>query len=89
MAVLDSAHDPVDLIVSDMMMPVMGGLELWRAIRERQWDTPILFISGYSTESITQATRGDRSAYTLSKPWTVSELGRAVRGAIGGERVTA
>jgi CheY-like chemotaxis protein len=72
-----------------MMMPVMGGLELWRAVREHEWDTPILFVSGYSTESITQATRGDRSAFTLSKPWTVSELGRAVRSAIESQRVAA
>jgi FixJ family two-component response regulator len=51
-------------------------------MRERQWDTPILFISGYSTESVAQATRNDPGAHTLSKPWTVAELAHAVRAAL-------
>lgn len=82
LALLAADPEPVDLVVSDMMMPVMGGLELWRAMRERQWDTPILFISGYSTESVAQATRNDPGAHTLSKPWTVAELAHAVRAAL-------
>jgi two-component system cell cycle sensor histidine kinase/response regulator CckA len=89
LALLAADAEPFDLVVSDMMMPVMGGLELWRALRERQWSVPVLFISGYSTESISQATKGDPFTFTLSKPWAVPELSAAVRNALDLTRVAA
>ena len=38
-------HEHVDLIVSDVMMPRVDGLELVRQLREAGWDTPILMLT--------------------------------------------
>src|SRR5207302_1406273 len=43
----------VDLVLTDMVMPVMGGRELARSVRERYPGTPMVFMSGYSRTAIT------------------------------------
>ena len=35
------------LVVSDLQMPAINGLELLRAIRDRDLDVPVLLMSGY------------------------------------------
>lgn len=41
--------NPVDLILSDMNMPVLNGVELAQSIRNQGMDTPIILITGYCT----------------------------------------
>lgn len=74
-------HDAVDLVVSDVMMPGMSGLEL--AIRLARHRLPILMISGYSGSAITtpRGSTGDLSY--LSKPFTPRQLLRQVRALLG------
>jgi len=38
----------VDLIVSDMVMPEMGGEALVRALRDRGWSVPVILATGYA-----------------------------------------
>lgn len=49
LARLDSEDlDPVDAIVTDIRMPLMSGLEMLEAIRQRQLDIPAVVLSAYS-----------------------------------------
>lgn len=41
-------HYQVDVILTDVRMPVMDGIELGRQLRERGCQIPLLFLSGYS-----------------------------------------
>lgn len=41
------AHKP-DIVISDIMMPVMDGLELAAAIKERNHDTPVIFTTAFN-----------------------------------------
>jgi two-component system, cell cycle sensor histidine kinase and response regulator CckA len=48
--------EPIDLVITDMVMPEMGGRELAEALRELQPDTRVLYMSGYadSTEDVAE-----------------------------------
>ncbi|MGQ0649933.1 MAG: ATP-binding protein [Gemmatimonadaceae bacterium] len=67
----------VDLVVSDVIMPGMGGRDLATELRSRREDVRILFISGYL--DIDLARLGlDRQTRLLSKPFTRDSLLRSI-----------
>jgi len=74
---LEDAERP-SLIVSDVMMPVMDGPTLARAVRERYPDIPILFMSGYAEEQLRRSIDLDNVAF-LPKPFSVQQLAEAAR----------
>ncbi|MCB2197781.1 response regulator [bacterium] len=67
----------VDLIVADVVMPEMGGVELATQVLKRAPDTRLLFISGYTAERIHNPVVG--SIPLLSKPFRAEELASKVR----------
>lgn len=67
-----------DLIIADLMMPQVGGIELLKIVRERWPKTPVLIITGYaSIASAVEATKFGAVGY-LPKPFTPDELEQAV-----------
>jgi PAS domain S-box-containing protein len=68
-----SEGDRIDLILSDVLMPKMGGLAMARRIHGMRPDVPIVFMSGYS-ENAASALDGDRQSIFLQKPFSVSNL---------------
>jgi len=79
---LEAGHRGViDLLVSDVVMPGMSGLELARELQARRPGTGVLLISGYTEESV--ATSGPQSFDLLGKPFTDSELLTRVRAVLG------
>ncbi|MGH7581565.1 MAG: response regulator, partial [Gemmatimonadales bacterium] len=79
LALAESAGDPIDLLVTDVVMPGMGGEELAAELRKSRPDLRVLYISGYAenSESIERALRACDAF--LPKPFTVSELAGQVR----------
>ena len=73
---------PVDLLVTDVRMPVMDGWELSRRLRERWPDLPVLYISGYDVE-LSQGARRRGSGAFLRKPFDPDELLRQVARLLG------
>ena len=72
--------DPIQLVLTDVVMPKMDGAELATHIaREYPW-LPILFMSGYTDNPLVQAI--ERSPMFLAKPFTVSTLTTTVRRAL-------
>jgi two-component system cell cycle sensor histidine kinase/response regulator CckA len=69
----------IDLIVTDLVMPGMGGRELIERIRQQGSDVPIMCTSGYVLPEDKQTSAG-----YLQKPFTSSELLRKVKAALGG-----
>ncbi len=61
-----------DLILLDLTMPVMTGLETYGKIRAIDPDVPIVLSSGFSQEKIDHL--NDDNTYFLMKPYTISEL---------------
>lgn len=73
-----------DLVVTDVRMPVMGGWELGRKLRERWPGVPVLYISGYDVE-LTQAVRRSGPHGFLRKPFDPDDLLRSVVHLLGEE----
>jgi CheY-like chemotaxis protein len=83
-------HGQPDLVLTDLMMPGIGGTELARRLKERWPDLPILFMSGYSVEDLLrQGAIGDERAI-IQKPFTPDSLVRGVAAALAkaGQRVS-
>jgi two-component system cell cycle sensor histidine kinase/response regulator CckA len=76
---LESEREPFHLIVTDLMMPSIGGMSLARRLHERGNGPRMLFISGYSRHTPTELVTFGR---LLPKPFTPAQLLDAVRGAI-------
>jgi two-component system cell cycle sensor histidine kinase/response regulator CckA len=70
--------DRPELVISDVMMPVMDGPTLARAIRQRFPGIPILFMSGYAEEQLRKSIDLDNVAF-LPKPFSVQQLAEATR----------
>jgi signal transduction histidine kinase len=71
------AHEgAIELLVTDVVMPRMGGVKLAQELRAARPGTPVLFITGYEREeSLPQRTDG---VGLLRKPFTPSELREAI-----------
>ena len=69
---LAKLHDGVQLVVLDMGMPVMGGAECFRRLRERS-DVPVLIATGFASDEEAQAIVA-RGASLLEKPFTSARL---------------
>jgi two-component system NtrC family sensor kinase len=67
-----------DLVVTDVRMPVMDGLELARRLRERWPGLPVLYISGYDVELSAGSLRAGSRDSLLRKPFDLDELLREV-----------
>jgi two-component system response regulator HydG len=77
----------VDLVITDMKMPGIGGLELVRHVRENFQDTQVVMITGYpSIDSAVEAVKSGADEY-LAKPFTDEELLSAVEKVLTKQRL--
>jgi two-component system, chemotaxis family, chemotaxis protein CheY len=89
LAQLSLAQRPFDVIVLDLQMPDMNGVEFIQALRQRPLhrDTPIVIASSEKEDSaLLQAARGLGVAAVVRKPWKPQELAAAVQVAAGTSR---
>ena len=71
---LESAPRPVDLVVTDVVMPGMDGRELGRRLGQRWPDLPVLYISAYDVNDIFRRGSPSSSAPFLQKPFPLEGL---------------
>ena len=76
----------IALVVTDVVMPNMSGRQLARELRRRRPDMNILFISGYTENTISQHDLLEDGAAFLAKPFSGETLARKVREALAGRR---
>ena len=74
---------PIDLVITDLKMPRVSGLDLVRHVRENLKDTEVIVITGFpSVEGAVKAVKTGAEEY-LAKPFTDEELFCAVKRALG------
>ncbi len=76
-------REPVDLVISDIVMPGESGMELRRAVLETRPDLPFILISGYSAEGPAEfAARTPRTIF-VQKPFAADQFLRLVEATLG------
>jgi two-component system, cell cycle sensor histidine kinase and response regulator CckA len=79
---LMEGNEPPDLVLTDMMMPGIGGAELARRLKERWPALPILFMSGYSVDDLRRQGAIGLERIIIQKPFTPEVLVRNVAAAL-------
>ncbi len=75
----ESDGDGFDLLLTDVVMPLMGGRELAKHIKAKNTHTKILYTSGYTDAILTRRGGLDPEAEFIPKPFTPDSLARRVR----------
>jgi two-component system, cell cycle sensor histidine kinase and response regulator CckA len=79
LAVADRHLERIDLVVTDVVMPEMGGPELGSALRRRRADLRLLYMSGYTDDAVLRHGLLEGEVAFLQKPITPDLLLRKVR----------
>jgi PAS domain S-box-containing protein len=71
--------DPIHLLITDLLMPNIGGRELAQRLTPLRPAMKVLFMSGYSEQSALDIGTTSHSATVLQKPFSLDALARHVR----------
>lgn len=71
---LKSAEVPIDLIITDVVMPQMGGTELIEKVRLVTPDMKVIFMSGYTEEKLHKYGVSGQEDFFIEKPFESEEL---------------
>jgi len=76
---VSESHDgPIDLVVTDVMMPIMSGKELATRLLDRRPGLKVLYMSGHAANVIVHQGMLDESVHLVAKPFTFQDLVRKV-----------
>jgi PAS domain S-box-containing protein len=78
LALFEMHRQEIDVLVTDVVMPRLGGSELVIKVRAERPELPVLFMSGYARNAAIRGAPGDRRTRFLQKPFTVPAFQQAV-----------
>jgi len=73
----------ITCVLLDLMMPEMGGEETLQELRNLQGDLPVILSSGFNEQDVTQRFVGKGLAGFIQKPYSVANLSRVLKSALG------
>jgi PAS domain S-box-containing protein len=84
-----NTHSDIDMLITDVVMPGMGGRELSARLCASHPHTKLLYLSGYTEDAIVHEGVLEPGTAFLQKPFTLQTLSRKVREVLGSERTHA
>lgn len=82
LAIAEQYEGQIHLVISDLVMPVMGGRGLVAALRQRLPHLPVVYMSGYTAGAIGRQGSPDARTLFVEKPFTTAILMRNVAAAL-------
>jgi CheY-like chemotaxis protein len=73
------ALGPIDLLLTDVVMPGLDGPGLACRLRARWPGLPVLFVTGYSADRLTHSDALGPNDRVLEKPYQLDDLAQAIR----------
>jgi CheY-like chemotaxis protein len=86
MAAFEARSEEIALVITDVIMPDLGGRALAAFVRSRISDLPLLYISGYAEEAVVSQGMLEAGEHFLQKPFSPADLLRLVRDIIDERR---
>lgn len=74
----------IDLLLTDVVMPKMGGRELAQQLRPMHPGAKVIFCSGYTEDAILHSGSLEAGAFFLQKPYSVAAVAQKVRDVLNG-----
>ena len=71
-------EEPFSLLLTDIVMPQMDGIELARRASELDPQIKIMFITGFAAVTLNTSSRAPKNARVLSKPFHLKDLVREI-----------
>ncbi len=71
---------PADVVITDLLMPGMGGNELIQRLRQSDPDLPIVVVTGHTTFGDDQEIVADGALAVLKKPILLRDLSESLKG---------
>jgi CheY-like chemotaxis protein len=79
LAILRNGTDPIHLLLTDIVLPGLGGRELAEQAAEVRKSIKVLFASGYTDDMVLRQRLVADEVPFIQKPFTMGELSRKVR----------
>lgn len=81
--VLMASHgEQIALVLSDVIMPEMGGVALLKALRENRWQTPVILLTGHVLKEDYDELQAQGVTAWLTKPPSLDQLAQAIANAL-------
>lgn len=77
----------IDLVLTDVCMPAMSGLELGATLAERKPALPVVYMSGHMDRR--DLARGSQPGYFVQKPFSLVRLVESLNDALAGTRLAS
>ncbi|MDD3045389.1 MAG: response regulator [Candidatus Delongbacteria bacterium] len=74
--ITESQPGEYSLVITDINMPKMGGIELFKSVKSKYPDMPIILMTGYGIEKVRQDV--EKADGFLAKPFELDDLNRLV-----------
>ena len=78
-ALSESYGEPIDLMLTDVVMPTVNGRELAERLTRERPDLKVVFMSGYTDDAIVRHGVLEEGVSFIGKPFTPSDLARKIR----------
>ncbi|GAB4431518.1 MAG: hypothetical protein Kow0031_12630 [Anaerolineae bacterium] len=83
MALVEAHDGPIDLLLTDVILPKVTGLELYRQLGQIRPKLKVLYMSGYTDDAISQLQTLEKGVAFLQKPFSIRVLLKKIRAALG------